>query len=248
MPIKGFGTPGGGQNVGPNIDVPTQLTSAGGNTSNIGKATFDITNPGTSIQQSAEGFAGAVQGIGKAAVSFIEELPIAGLVTKPVIGAIGTVADATVGQAVNSISQSSLGKVANDVAGKAVEIATLPVIGALKALTWPGSVIQQKVAEERIKATAMGQNNLITFAFGKADNSAVEQFRQGKDIEEIAKGYVEGFGMQDSKYGAFSQNAFANFAYTILLDPVNLVPITVPFEIASKAARLSLAGADVLRA
>ena len=247
MPIKGFGTPGGGQNVGPNIQAPTQLTSAGGNTSNIGKTTFDLTNPTQSIQQSAEGLAGGVQAVGKAAVSFLEELPIAGLVTKPVIGAVGSVADATVGKVVNAVAQSPIGEAVNTVASKAFEVATLPAVGAFKALTLPGQFVQQKVAEARISATAKGENNLITFAFGKADFSAVEQVRQGKAIDEIASKYVEGFGMQDSKYGAFSKDAFANFVYTLLLDPVNLIPITKPFEIGAKAAKLSIAGADALR-
>jgi hypothetical protein len=247
MPLKGFGSPSGYQNVGPTIDAPTKLTSAGGNTSNIGKATFDLTNPGESLKQSAEGFAGAVQGIGKAAVSIVENIPLAGLITKPVIGAVGAVADATVGKVVDAVAQSPIGEAVNTVAGKAVEVATLPLVGAFKALTLPGAAIQQGVAEARIRGTALGEQNVATLIFGKADMSAVQQFRDGKDIEEIAKGYVEGFGMQESKYGAFSQDAFANFVYTLLLDPVNIVPITKPITIASRAAKLSVAGSIRLR-
>lgn len=248
MPIKGLG-PSSQASVGPQADVPTRpLGGAGSNLSTMGKFNLDITKPAESLGGTAEGFAGGIQAVGKAVVSVVENLPIAGLVTKPVIGAVGAVADATVGQVVKGISSGPIGKAANDAAGFAFNVATLPLQGALKALTVPGEELAKKVMEARIKSTVMGKKDIATFLWSEAPRDAVRRYKDGESAEDIAADYVGQFGIGEASTGAYSQDALANFLWTMLLDPVNIVPITKPFTVAAKAARLSAAGVDGLNA
>jgi hypothetical protein len=215
----------------------------------MGKFNLDITKPEESIGGTVEGFAAAAQGIGKAAVSVVENLPIAGLITKPVIGAVGAVADATVGQVVKGISSGPIGKAVNDAAGTAFHIATLPLQGALKALTLPSEEISKKVLEARILATARGSTfDIARFLWTDAPKDAVIRYRNGESVEDIAAEYVGQFGTAgSSKYGAYSPDAFVNFLWTMVFDPTNIIPITKPFTMASRAARLSSYGVDALR-
>lgn len=248
MPIKGLG-PSSQPSVGPQADVPTRpLGGAASNLSTMGKFNLDITKPAESLGGTAEGFAGGLQAVGKAAVSVVENIPIAGLITKPVIGAVGAVADATVGQVVKGISSGPIGKAANDAAGFAFNVATLPLQGALKALTIPGEELAKKVMEARIKSTALGKQDIATFLWSQAPKDAVRRYRDGESAEDIAADYVGQFGVGDARFGAYSQDALANFLWTMLLDPVNIVPVTKPFTVGAKAARLSAAGVDGLNA
>ena len=248
MPIKGLG-PSSQASVGPQADVPTRpLGGAGSNLSTMGKFNLDITKPAESLGATAEGFAGGIQAVGKAVVSVVENIPIAGLITKPVIGAVGAVADATVGQVVKGISSGPIGKAANDAAGFAFNVATLPLQGALKVLTVPGEELAKKAMEARIKSTAMGKKDIATFLWSEAPRDAVRRYKDGESAEDIAADYVGQFGIGEASKGAYSQDALANFLWTMLLDPINIVPITKPFTVGAKAARLSAAGVDGLNA
>ena len=126
MPITGSGS-GGGFGQSP-IETPKpKFGGAASNVSDIGKFTIDVTKPAESLTKGAEGVVGLAQGVGKAAVSVIENLPILGLVTKPVIGVVGSVVDATVGKGVNAISNTVIGEVASKGLNTAAEIAFAPV-------------------------------------------------------------------------------------------------------------------------
>lgn len=246
MPIKALSSSSQGS-VGPRADIATgPIGGAGANLSTLGKFNLDLTNPQESFGATAEGFAGGVQAIGKAAVSVVENLPIAGLITKPVIGAVGAVADATVGQVVKGISSGPIGKAANDAAGAAFNIATLPLQGALKALTLPGEELAKKAMEARILATSRGDRDIATFLWSDAPKEAVLRYRNGESVDEIASDYVGQFGIGESKFGAYSQDALANLLWTMVLDPINVVPVTKPFTMGAKAARLSATGVDAL--
>ena len=246
MPIKGLG-PSSQSSVGPQADVPTTpLGGSSSNLSNLGKFNLDITNPQESLGATAEGFAGGFQAIGKAAVSIVENLPIAGIITRPAIGAIGAVADATVGQVVKGISSGPIGNAVNDVAGFGFHVATLPLQLGLKALTFPGEELAKGVMRGKIQSTALGKRDITTFLWSEAPKDAVRRYRDGESVDEIAAEYVGQFGVGDAKSGVFSQDALANFLWTLVLDPVNLVPVTKPFTMGAKAARLSSVGVDAL--
>ncbi len=237
MPITGSSS-GGGFGQSP-IETPKpKFGGAASNVSDIGKFTIDVTKPSESLTKGAEGVVGLAQGVGKAAVSVIENLPILGLVTKPVIGAVGSVVDATVGKGVNAISNTVIGEVASKGLNTAAEVAFAPIGAGLKLLTAPGEFVARRIAAARTLNTIEGKNDLITALFGNAPDSVKNQYKSGQSIDEIAESFVGQFGVGPAQQGAFSTNAFANLAWTILLDPVNLIPISKPFTIASKAAKL----------
>ena len=238
MPITGAGGGGGGFGRSP-IETPKpKFGGAASNVSDIGKFTIDVTKPAESLTKGAEGVVGLAQGVGKAAVSVIENLPILGLVTKPVIGVVGSVVDATVGKGVNAISNTVIGEVASKGLNTAAEIAFAPVGAGLKLLTAPGEFVAKRIAAARTLNTIEGKNDLVTALFGNAPDSVKNQYQSGQSIDEIAESFVGQFGVGPAQQGAFSTNAFANLAWTILLDPVNLIPISKPFTIAAKAAKL----------
>jgi len=211
---------------------------------NVGKMVFSATQPAQSVGQSAEGFIGAAQGLGKAAVNIVENLPVVGLVAKPVIGAIGAVADATVGNVVGAVAKSPLGDAigtgTNFVAGAALA----PLDLALKAVMAPSMWVQQRVAEARITTTLAGRSDLVTKLFGNAPDSVVNEIRNGKEVNQVAEEMVSQFGVGPSKMGAFSEDAVTNLAWTIILDPFNLFGdiIFKPITMGAKAAQLSAVG------
>ena len=246
MPITGAGSGNFGQSP---IQTPKpKFGGAASNTADIGKFTVDITKPAESLTKSAEGIVGLGQGLGKAAVSVVENLPILGLVTKPVIGAVGSVVDATIGKGVTAISDSVIGETLSKGINTAADIAFAPLGAGLKLLTIPSEFVAKRIAAARTLNTIEGKKDLVTAIFGNAPDSVKNQYQAGQSIDEIAESFVGQFGAGPSQQGAFSTNAFANFAWTILLDPVNLVPIAKPFEIAAKAAKLDGIAAGAIRA
>ena len=205
---------------------------------------FSATQPGQSIGQSAEGFIGAAQAIGKAAVNITENFPVVGLVAKPVIGAIGAVADATVGNAIGAVSRTPFGEAIGAGTNAVAGLALAPLDAALKVAMAPSMWIQQRVAEARIKSTVAGRSDLVTKLFGNAPDSVVNELRSGKEVDQIASEMVSQFGVGPSKMGAFSEDAVRNLAYTILLDPFNLVGDIVfkPITMGARAAQLTAVG------
>jgi hypothetical protein len=246
MPITGAGSGGLGQSP---IKTPQpKFGGASSNLADIGKFTIDITKPAESVTKGAEGVVGLAQGVGKAAVSVIENLPILGLVTKPVIGAVGSVFDATLGKGVTAISDSVIGETLSKGVNTAAEIAFAPVGAGLKLLTAPGEFVAKRIAAARTLNTLEAKNDLVTALFGNAPDSVKNQYNSGQTIDEIAESCVGQFGVGPAQQGAFSTNAFANLAWTILLDPVNLIPISKPFTIAAKAAKLDGVASGAIRA
>lgn len=227
------------------IEYPTTSGTGGSGLSdvaNIGKINLSIVKPGESATNVATGLAGAVQGIGKGIVSFAENLPVVGLVTKPVIGAVGAVADATIGQAVNAVSNTPVGKFVNDAAGAAAGIATAPLDWTLKALTAPINYIGERVAAARVESTIEGKGaDLITTIFGYAPESVRGMAKAGMTIDEIAQSMVSQFGTGNQKMGAFSQDGLTNLIWNIALDPFTWFGdyLIKPFTIGAKAAELS---------
>jgi hypothetical protein len=105
------GSTGGGSSRAQNNPFfrPTEqktITSAG-------KITVSIADPSNTIKSSIGNTSNAIVGLGKGIVSIAENLPILGGITKPVIGAVGTIADATIGTGVRALEGVRL-----DIGGK----------------------------------------------------------------------------------------------------------------------------------
>ena len=239
-----------GQQKSPSSDIPISTgTGQQDQTANIGKINLDITRPSESLGQSATGLAAGVQAIGKGVVNVAENLPVVGMVTKPIIGGIGAIADATIGKAVGAVADSPVGKGINDIAGAAVGVAFAPIDGALKLLTIPVQEVGKRVAAARLENTLQRRQDLVSFVFGNAPESAASLVRNGMTIEEVADKMATEFGTGPQEMGAFSSNGFANLAYNILLDPLTYFggALLKPFTIGRVALALGERGVSGLR-
>jgi len=95
-PIKpGSGVSSGAASYNKGIKQANQSQVIG-----AGKIQVSITDPSTTIQQSIGNFNAGFIGMGKGLVSIAENLPVVGAVAKPIIGLVGGIADATIGQVV----------------------------------------------------------------------------------------------------------------------------------------------------
>lgn len=187
---------------------------------NAGKVAVSIADPSGTIKSSIGDASNAVVGLGKGIVSIAENLPILGGVTKPVIGAVGTIADATVGTVVRGLEGVRV-----DVGGKKnlAEVAAIPLDvvggaleGGLTVLGAPLKFVGEQVAGARIRETKSGARGFATTIFGDAPQAAIDAVRAGASIEDAAQQLVK-----DGK--GFSENGAMNFIYEMLLDPTNII-------------------------
>ena len=185
-----------------------------------GKVAVSIADPSGTIKSSIGNTNNAIIGLGTGLVSIAENLPILGGIAKPVIGAVGTIADATIGTGVRALEGIRV-----DVGGKKnlAEVAALPldVVGAaleggLTALGAPVRFVGEQVAGARIKETQRGTRGFATTLFGDAPQAAIESIKAGGSIEDAARQLVK-----DGK--GFSENGAMNFLYEMLLDPTNFI-------------------------
>jgi hypothetical protein len=194
-------------------NTDTTITSAG-------KIAVSIADPSGTIKSSIGNTNNAIIGLGKGIVSIAENLPILGGITKPVIGAVGTIADATIGTGVRALESVRV-----DIGGKKnlAEIAGIPLDivggaleGGLTALGAGSRFVGEQVAGARIRETKSGQRGFVTTIFGDAPQAAVDSVRAGGSIEDAARQLVK-----DGK--GFSEDGAMNFIYELLLDPVNFI-------------------------
>lgn len=182
-----------------------------------GQVAVSISDPTTTLAQSAADVGGGLVGVGKGLVSLAENLPVVGAVAKPIIGGVGTIADATIGNVVKAaegvkIGDSSLAQIV----GKPLEIAGNVTTAALDVLSAPARFTEQKVAEAKIRNTLSGKTDAISLLFGDAPAAAVNSVRAGGSIEDAA------IQLANSNAG-FSENGALNFLYSAVIDPLNLV-------------------------
>jgi len=200
--------------------------------------------------QSAGNVAAFGTGLTKAVVQGIEGLPVVGpLIAQPAIGAVGGVVDSTIGKVVpKKIDMSGV-----------EEFANAPVNGAMEVLTGPSQGIQEAVARAKIQNVIENKFDLVSLVSAvipggtlpeSVQRGIIDQYRRGATIDEIATSWVDKFGSPKGEaYGAFSSNGIVNFLFTALSDPLNLIPVGKPFELAALASKISRAGgSEMLRA
>jgi hypothetical protein len=212
------GASGGGSSPAQNSpffkqNVQKTVTSAG-------KIAVSIADPSGTIKSSIGNTNNAIIGLGTGLVSIAENLPILGAITKPVIGAVGTIADATIGTGVRALEGVRV-----DIGGKKnlAEVAALPldVVGGalefgLTALGAPVRFVGENVASSRIKEGVSGTRGFASTLFGDAPQAAINSVKAGGSIEDAARQLVK-----DGK--GFSEDGAMNFIYEMLLDPVNFI-------------------------
>jgi hypothetical protein len=243
---------GSGSSQSPDVTIgssgSTETSNLTPSASNVGRLTLDVTRPAESLGGAVGGFANTAQAIGKGIVNVAENIPVVGLVTKPVIGAIGAVADATVGNVVNAVAQSPVGQAIDFGATKAAEVALTPLDWALKAIMWPSHQIAKQTAEARIKSTLTGRQDPLSMLTGPAPDYAINAVKGGKTVEQVAEEMATSFG-GDPKMGAFSQDAFANFIWTLATDPFTWFggELLKPLEVGKLAMEANAIGVSRLR-
>lgn len=192
-------------------NTDTTITSAG-------KIAVSIADPSGTIKSSIGNTNNAIIGLGKGIVSIAENLPILGGIAKPVIGAVGTIADATIGTGVRALEgvRVDIGGKKNlaEVAGIPLDIVGGALEGGLTALGAPVRFVGEQVAGARIRETNSGQRGFVTTVFGDAPQAAVDSVRAGGSLEDAARQLVK-----DGK--GFSEDGAMNFIYELLLDPTN---------------------------
>lgn len=185
-----------------------------------GKVAVSIADPSGTIKSSIGDTNNAIIGLGKGVVSIAENLPILGGITKPIIGAVGTIADATIGTGVRALEgvQVDIGGKKNlaEVAGIPLDIVGAALEGGLTVLGAPVRFVGEQVAGARIRETQSGKKSFATTIFGDAPQAAVDSVRAGGSIEDAARQLVK-----DGK--GFSENGAMNFIYEMLLDPTNII-------------------------
>lgn len=208
--------------------------SIGVSGSSVGKISVGVSEPGAGIVSSVGNIVGTGTALGKAVASGLEGAPIVGpLLLKPAIGAVGGVADATIGKILPSKIETK------DVE----EFAKAPTNLFYEALTGPSQTVSEAVLRARIQNTLENKFDIVSLLWGNAPDSVVAEYRRGATISEIAENWVNKFGEPGSeKYGAFSENGVANFLWTAISDPLNLVPVGKPFQLAARASTISRAG------
>lgn len=233
---SGSGTSTGGSNI-PSLTIGS---STGSTQTNIqaGKIAIGITDPGKTLQQSVGNINAGFIGMGKGLVSIAENIPVIGAIAKPIIGGIGGIVDATIGQGVSALEKIRIGD--SNLAQAAVsglEFVGTPLKWGMDALAAPSQFVEQKVAEARLINTQQHKTDLVTSIFGNAPKSALSMMQKGATLEEAAT------QLAHSNAG-FSENGAANFLYSLVLDPMNIIlPGIGKFgSIAKEAAFLNKTG------
>ena len=182
-----------------------------------GRIQVSIADPSKSIQKSIGDVNAGFIGVGKGLVSVLENLPVVGGITKPLIGFVGSIADATIGQGVSALEGIRIGD-SNLAQGavNALEFAGQPLGWGLDAISAPGRFVEQKVAEARIQNTQTGRQDLISGIFGAAPKEVMAMVQGGASLEQAAEHLA-------TTNAGYSENGLANLGWSLLLDPINLI-------------------------
>ena len=209
-----------------------------------GRVTVSIVDPAETLKQSAGNIGTGIVGLGKGAVSVLENFPIVGVAAKPIIGAIGGVADATVGNVVRASEGARIGgKSVSEIAGTPFDIIGGALGAGLEALGAPSRFVEQKVAEIKIKNSIEGRRDPINVLFGDAPASAINAVKGGVPIEEAA------LNLARSNAG-YSENGALNFLYSAILDPLIIIAPGVGkgLSLVKQASTLNKIGVSTLKA
>lgn len=153
-----------------------------------GRVQVSIADPSTSIQKSIGDINAGFIGVGKGLVSVAENLPLVGGIAKPLIGFVGSVADATIGQGVSALEKIRIGDSNLAQASvNALEFVGQPLGWGLDAISAPGRFVEQKIAEARIKNTQTGKQDLVSGLFGAAPKDVMAMVQGGASIEQAAE-------------------------------------------------------------
>lgn len=182
-----------------------------------GRIQVSIADPSTSIQKSIGDVNAGFIGVGKGLVSVAENIPFVGGIAKPLIGFVGSIADATIGQGVSALEKIRIGD-SNlaQAAVSALEVAGTPLARGLDAISAPGRFLEQKVAEARIQNTQTGKQDLISGIFGAAPKEVMAMVQGGASIEQAAEHLA-------TTNAGYSENGLANLGWSLLLDPINVI-------------------------
>jgi len=196
--------------IAPSVGSAKAIQSAG-------RIQVSIADPSTSIQKSIGDINAGFIGVGKGLVSVAENIPIVGGITKPLIGFVGSIADATIGQGVSALEKIRIGD--SNLAQatvSALEVVGTPLKWGLDAISAPGRFVEQKVAEARIKNTQSGRQDLVSSLFGAAPKEVMAMISGGASLEEAAEHL-------STTNAGFSENGLANLGWSLLLDPINVL-------------------------
>jgi len=209
---------------------PLRQAVIGSNVSSVGKVAVGVTNPSGGVINSVGNIAGAGVGLSKALVSGLEGAPIVGpALLKPLIGETGKLVNSTVGKLVpNNVDTT-----------KIQEFANAPQDLAMEALTGPSQTVQEAVLRARIQNTVENKFDIVSLIWGNAPQSVTDQWRRGSSISDIASSWVNKFGSPDASKGAFSTDGLTNFIWVALTDPLNILPLGKPFELAAEAGKIA---------
>lgn len=233
MPLIGSGN-GGQGGTSQTFPTNTQGGSISIGNSSVGKISVGLSSPGTGIVGSVKNVVSVGTGLGQAVVKGLEGAPVVGpALLKPVIGAVGELADATVGKVIPKKIDTT----------QVEEFANAPTNLLYEALTGPSQSISETVLRARIQNTVENKFDIVSLLFGNAPKSVVDEYRRGASISDIAESWVNKFGEPGSeKYGAFSESGITNFLWTAISDPLNIIPLGKPFQLAARASAISKAG------
>ena len=224
------------------ISSPSTANTAA---ASAGRIAVSIADPSATIQSSIGNVNAGFIGVGKGLVSIVENLPIVGGIAKPVIGLVGGIMDATVGQGVSALEKIRIGD-SNlaQAAIKGLEIVGSPLGFGLDVISAPSRFVEQKVAEARILNTQTGNQDIISTLFGSAPSQAIGMMQSGATLEQAAQ------QLADSNAG-YSEDDTANLLWSLLLDPINFIApgIGKVVDIGADVARFSrMAEQGVLKA
>lgn len=182
-----------------------------------GRIQVSIADPSKSIQKSIGNVNAGFIGVGKGLVSVVENLPVIGGITKPLIGFVGSIADATIGQGVSALEGIRIGDSNLAQASvNAIEFVGQPLGWGLEAIAAPSRFVEQKTAEARIRNAQTGRQDLVSAIFGAAPKDVVAMVQGGASIEQAAEHLA-------STNAGYSENGLANLGWSLLLDPINLI-------------------------
>ena len=184
--------------------------------SGAGRLSFSIADPSGSLQKSVGNLNAGFIGMGKGLVSLVENIPVVGGITKPLIGFAGSIVDNTIGRGVSALEHVKIGNTnLAQATVKGLELAGTPLKFAMDTIAAPGHFIEQKVAEARIQDTLSGTRK-ISALFGNAPADVMAMVSNGSTIEQAAEHLA-------STNGGYSDNGLANLGWSLLLDPINLI-------------------------
>lgn len=215
-----------------------------GDIGQAGRVAVSIVDPAETLKQSAGNIGAGVVGLGKGVVSAVENFPVVGSIAKPIIGAVGGIADATIGNVVKAAEGVRIGeKTLAEKGGEAFDVVGGALGFGLDVLTAPAQFVEQQIAQQRIKGSLSGRRDLSNIIFGDAPSEAINSVKAGLPIEEAA------LKLAKSNAG-FSENGAINFLYSAILDPMVIIlpGVGKGLSAAKQASTLNKIGVSTLKA